>query len=121
VNLTHRIQPFAAASRQIVGKPDSYGLRPESEATSRPRFCPEGVGALLAGDRPGTGRDSGDWVNLIYRIQPFAAASRQIVGKPDSYGLRPESKATSRTRFCPEGVGALLAGDRPGTGRDSGD
>jgi len=44
----------------------------------------------------------------------LTAGSRQIAGKPSSYGLRPESKAlrgAARCRFCPQGVGALLAGD----------
>ena len=64
--------------------------------------------------------------------------ARQIVNKLDSYGLRPESTAAlvdQKTTYEPrgrelaresfgrshaasaKGVGALLAGDRPGTGR----
>jgi len=54
-----------------------------------------------------------------YRIRRSATAARQIVSKLDSYGLRPEAKATGNAahwtfahiRFWPEAVGAWLAGD----------
>jgi len=151
---------FTAGARQIVSKLDSYGLRPESTAalvdqktTYEPRgrelareasrrshaASAEGVGALLAGDRPGTGRKTWRRGFVGYTAcAGFTAGARQIVSKLDSYGLRPESTAAlvdQKTTYEPrgrelareasgrfraasaEGVGALLAGDRPGTGR----
>jgi hypothetical protein len=47
----------------------------------------EGVGAWLASDRPGTGRNI---IDLCSHDTPsFAAGARQIVSKLASYGLRP--------------------------------
>jgi len=70
---------FTVAAQQIVGKPDSYGLRPESKACSAAlsRFCQQGAGARLARDLPATGSD---------------ATGQPIVCKPGPHGLRPESK-----------------------------
>jgi len=63
----------------------------------------EGVGALLAGDRSGVASVPSSPQTKRRRITccaeraGFAAGARQIVGKPDSYGLRPESKTSSTT------------------------
>jgi hypothetical protein len=88
---------------------------------------------LLAGDQPGTGRNTGHPGLPDAPRSPIDCrfpADRQQAGL-----LRPpaESKAMPQPlivtppragtideyRFCPEGVGALLAGDRPGTGRNT--
>ena len=66
--------------------------QPETGKLPKIRFCPEGVGAWLAGDLLRSSskpceRDPPD----TPRSPGFAAGPRQIVGKPDSYGLRPES------------------------------
>jgi hypothetical protein len=71
------------------GRPDSKAI----DVAPLIRLCPEGVGALVAGDGLGTSPKSVGAVWLINRMLRFAAASRQIVSKLDSYGLRPESKA----------------------------
>ena len=47
---------------------------------------------------------SGSWFAQTHRVHRFTAAARQIAGKPRSYGLRPESKA-SRASFAPTAFG----------------
>jgi hypothetical protein len=44
--------------------------------------------------------------------------TQRLRQQADSHNLRPESKArtTPQSRFCPEGVGARLVGDLPGSG-----
>jgi len=49
----------------------------------------EGSDGLRSG--PNT---SGPWFAQTHRVHRFTAAARQIAGKPRSYGLRPESKAS---------------------------
>jgi len=97
---THRIHSFATASRQIVGKPDSYAFgRSEGRTSVRFCFCPQGVGALLAGDGLRSSPECRYAVWPTHRIHPFATASRQIVGKPDSYAFG-RSKGRTPVRFA---------------------
>jgi len=122
------------------------GMRPESNAicaAPRFRFCPQGVGAMLAGDGLGTSPKaviSVGQVNRMFRFCCRFPADRQQAGllrpaariKSNSSpqrsgqnqkqfvatGMPPELNAicaAPRFRFCPQGVGALLAGDGLGT------
>jgi len=89
------------ASGQIHKQFVATGMRPESNAfcaAPRYRFCPQGVGAMLAGDGLGTSPKAVISVGQVNRMLRFAAGSRQIVSKLDSYGLRPESKAIPHHR-----------------------
>jgi hypothetical protein len=88
---------FGQNQKQFV----TPGMRPGSNAMCAAppyRFCPQGVGALLAGDGLGTSPKPVGAVHLKNRMLRFAAGSRQIVSKLDSYGLRPESKAIRHHR-----------------------
>ena len=115
--------------------------QPQMGKPPKTRFCPEGVGAWLAGDLLRSSSKPCERNPPDAPVAGFAAGPRQIVGKPDSYGLRPESEAVkgitrsthqpipdcwlwatktlcpaqmgkpAKTRFCPEGVGAWLASD----------
>ncbi|GEM_PF-3212496 len=109
-----------AVDRQQAGL-----LRPSARSKiSHPaaRLCPEGVGAWLAGDLPRSGsKTSARGAPEATKPYGFATASRWIVSKLDSYGLRPEAKPhTPQSRFYPQGVGAWLASDLPRSGSKTG-
>jgi hypothetical protein len=107
---------FAAASRQIVGKPtptpsgqNQGGVRPYSLSCGQKRGIPDRtlsafdsgrrpVGAGSSRELPGTGSKSRHLGRVRYStFAGFAAASRQIVGKPtptpsgqNQGGVRPD-------------------------------
>jgi hypothetical protein len=73
----------------------AFGQNQKPEVT-RIGFCPEGVGAWLARDLPGTGSKSATTMYVTHLGSPASrAASRPIASKLRSHGLRPESKASS--------------------------
>jgi len=87
-------------------------LAPTNLCALRCRFWPEAVGAWLAGDGCAAALTHAPRLRQISRIRHLATASRQIVSKLDSYGLRPEAKATgdaAQWSFCAH---PLLAGGR---------
>jgi hypothetical protein len=104
--------PLRARSRD---KPRSHALRAESKAVAalilflRPAggiksisltpfcFCPEGVGAWLAGDLPGTGSRTRHLCHIRHpALAEFPAAARQIAGQATL--PRPAGRIKSRRR-----------------------
>jgi len=100
-----------------------HGLWPESKACSAAlsRFCPQGVGARLARDLPGTGSDAtGD--PLSANRAPTASGQNQSktsASRTPRSMARIQARSATLSRFCPQGVGARLARDLPGTGSDA--
>jgi len=107
-------------SARIKGLAGKLRNRPAARIKSAPHqgsASAEGVGALRGyegsdGLRSGP-NISGSWFAQTHRVHRFTAAARQIAGKPRSYGLRPESKA-SRASLAPTAFGQNQKRAAPG-------